>query len=247
MKITIEYDDGLPFSSHTIGKDSAAAWRALFRDAANRSTEFAGTAADATAREFAEHLINAVRAAERNLEADTRTDRRCRETKRSTEADQGSDTANEPDTPTAAEFDAFAGESASTSRGEESPSPRRRVFGSGKRDLVSTILRLARVLVPNADRGLWRTYWLYGKLVPPALWILFMSVANSSDISLLMFLIIFGAVPSLYQILVWTAIWKAANRYEGPAIWRRLAKTTVVLEIFIFVMGTFIGLLVMSG
>ena len=68
MKIRVEYDDGLPFAEHEIVQKHAAAWRALFGDVPAAHTEYSGTAADLAARRFADDLVKATRAAERNLE-----------------------------------------------------------------------------------------------------------------------------------------------------------------------------------
>ena len=68
MKIRVEYDDGLPFAEHEMVQEHAAAWRALFGDVPAAHTEHSGTAADLAARRFAEDLVRATRAAERNLE-----------------------------------------------------------------------------------------------------------------------------------------------------------------------------------
>ena len=68
MKIRVEYDDGLPFAEHEIVQEHAAAWRALFGAVPAAHTEHSGTAADLAARRFADDLVKATRAAERNLE-----------------------------------------------------------------------------------------------------------------------------------------------------------------------------------
>lgn len=68
MKIRVEYDDGLPFAEHEIVQEHAAAWRALFGDVPAAHTAHSGTAADLAARRFADDLVKATRAAERNLE-----------------------------------------------------------------------------------------------------------------------------------------------------------------------------------
>ena len=68
MKIRVEYDDGLPFAEHEIVQEHAAAWRALFGAVPAAHTEHSGTAADLAARRFADDLVKATKAAERNLE-----------------------------------------------------------------------------------------------------------------------------------------------------------------------------------
>lgn len=74
MKISIEYDDGLVLAEHSICPGDAAAWQALFADAAATPSEFLGTPADKRAREFARDLLNATNAAEMGLETKTSLD-----------------------------------------------------------------------------------------------------------------------------------------------------------------------------
>ena len=69
MKISIQYDDGLVLAEHSIGQGDAAAWQALFENAAATTTKYLGTPADTRAREFARDLLNATNAAEMGLES----------------------------------------------------------------------------------------------------------------------------------------------------------------------------------
>ena len=143
MKITIEYDDGLPFAAHEIGTEDAAAWLALFGDTPAKSTEFAGTKADAGAREFAGALVNAARAAERNLEAGDpppRAPGRDRGGAGVTVRPAGAPRPADPETP-------FPPESR----------PRHSVSRAGS---------------PAGDHGLARTYWLFGAGVSAVVYML---------------------------------------------------------------------------
>ena len=92
----------------------------------------------------------------------------------------------------------------------------------------------------RGDRGLARTFWLFGVLVGGALTVLFLVAAQTMDsiiIGLIGFLAVWG-----WQVSAGVAIWRAAGRYEGNALWATLARIAVVVGILCLGYGT--GLLV---
>ena len=82
---------------------------------------------------------------------------------------------------------------------------------------------LAGLLLGKA--GLSRTYWVYGVLAG-VLWAIALgAIAKEfgspvSDVLTIAFFV--------YLVVAYIAIWNAATRYEGPAVWRVLAKFVVL-------------------
>ena len=208
MKITIEYDDGLPFASHELGADDADAWLALFENTPAMSTGFVGTAADASAREFAESLVGAARAAKRNLEAGPPS--------RTAEAASPEGPGDRPSSdpaprlpgepqPASADFEGIG-----TSLGHRA---------------VAAVLGHGRRLVQGAY-GLAVTYWGFGFGVSAAVYA-FVALLLAGELLGLSRAVL--GIHFMYCLLVWTGIWTAANHYSGSRAWRRLAKSSVVV------------------
>lgn len=92
----------------------------------------------------------------------------------------------------------------------------------------------------RGDRGLARTFWVFGVLVGGALTGLFVVAAQKMDsiiVGLIGFLAVWG-----WQVFAGVAIWRAAARYEGSALWATLARIAVVVGVLCLGYGT--GLLV---
>ena len=83
----------------------------------------------------------------------------------------------------------------------------------------------------NGDYGLAKTYWLYWVAVGH------LAALLSSMITSTVALLILMAFGTAYDVLVVLGIWRAANRYEGPAIWPVLAKISIVLGVLITLLG----------
>jgi hypothetical protein len=75
----------------------------------------------------------------------------------------------------------------------------------------------------NGDYGLARTYWVYGVLVGIVVNVITIPVTS---IALLIMIMLAHAV---YGVAVLTGVWRASDRYTGPAVWAVLAKIAVVL------------------
>lgn len=68
--------------------------------------------------------------------------------------------------------------------------------------------------------GLAKTYWIYGVVIGGV----FSIIARFSDN------LVMPLWSILYGIVIIFAVWNAATRYKGNAIWKYLAKTTCVLS-----------------
>lgn len=77
----------------------------------------------------------------------------------------------------------------------------------------------------NGEAGLARTYWLYGVAACFLLGIPLGSVRPGSSPAIAL-ATVFGA----YLWWVNMGIWRASNKYDGPAIWAGLAKLAVVVS-----------------
>lgn len=73
--------------------------------------------------------------------------------------------------------------------------------------------------------GLAKTYWIYGVFGGIVLNILLKAFSSAS------FFWALWLFALVYQIAVLIAIWRAANRYRGPRLWRVLSKVAVVLGV----------------
>lgn len=76
----------------------------------------------------------------------------------------------------------------------------------------------------RGEAGLWRTYWLFGVAACLLLGLPLGSVKPGS-LSAVALATVFGA----YLWWVNMGIWRASNKYDGPAVWAGLAKLAVVV------------------
>lgn len=80
----------------------------------------------------------------------------------------------------------------------------------------------------DGNYGLPKTYWLYGFLVG---WILtgvsllIILTSKSPEISKLVLAVIIG-----YQIYISIAVFNAARKYDGSAIWKNLARIAIIIS-----------------
>lgn len=224
MKIKIEYDDGLPFASHRIAPEDAAAWRALFEGSASLTTRFEGTSGDLKAREFTSDLINATRAAKMDV-AGKENSAAGESGAAMPELPAGSSEEWKPTQPSDGDMDAIGAAREAVSAAMENHAHARLDEQTAGPGWVGSIRRFLQRLA-RGQSGLARTFWGFGfggALVQGVL--IALVIGNA------VLLIGIGAVSMLYSVLVWMGIWNAANRYEGSAIWARLAKVTVALAI----------------
>lgn len=227
MKITIEYDDGLPFAAHELGADDADAWLALFEDSPGKTTGFVGTAPDSRAREFAESLVDAARAAKRNLEAG-----RQQITAEATPADVPAGLSPSGWT------QRFLRRRQPTGDRRDGPRAKAPAIMAG----VSALLRHGRRLA-EGGYGLPVTYWGYGCGVSVAVYGLVALLLAGELLALSSTVLGFHF---LYCVFVWVGIWNASSRHGGRPVWRRLAKSTVAV-IAIVALAILIGMLTATG
>lgn len=203
MKITIQYEDGLPFAAHVIARGDAEAWRALFEDVASRRTGFAGSPGDSRAREFAENLTAAIRAAEMHLESGSGS-----AAARYTEAATPGVGRNPESVPRG-------------KAGKPLLAWLKRVFGAASNP-IRHAAKLAR-----GDYGLGRTYWGYGwgLMIAVGAITLAMSATHDDDMLVLAGVVLF--LHAIYAVLVWVGIWNAAKRHSGRRLWRFLARVSI--------------------
>jgi len=233
MKITIEYGDGLPFASHTIAAKHAAAWRALFADTASKTTKFEGTAGDVRAREFAGDLVNATRAAQMDLSGGQRSDMADDSSVGNLDF-HGRPAGGEAINPPKPDLDASRGvalesvgpaidqiHAATEGARTHARSHARRSDTNPSSSFWRFPWRLAR-----GRFGLARTYWAFGFGGLLVQGILLALVENGGELTVAV-----GMLSLFYAVVLSLGIWRAANRYEGKAIWTWLAKATVVLAI----------------
>jgi hypothetical protein len=82
----------------------------------------------------------------------------------------------------------------------------------------------------HGEAGLARTYWLFGGLCGVLFWVPLSMVTPGSLAAVLV-------TGALGAFLLWVnmGVWRAAAKYEGPAIWSGLARAAAALG---FVMAT---------
>lgn len=74
------------------------------------------------------------------------------------------------------------------------------------------------------EAGLARTYWLFGALLGAVLWVPISMVTPGSIPAVAL-----GAALGAFLFWVNTGIWRAAAKYEGPAIWSGLARAAAAI------------------
>lgn len=89
----------------------------------------------------------------------------------------------------------------------------------------------------HGEAGLARTYWLFGIIAGALFGIPFRMVEPGSSGAMLV-----GILFAAYLAWVNTGIWRAASKYEGPAIWSGLAKAAsalgfLMLAVFVLSVG----------
>lgn len=92
---------------------------------------------------------------------------------------------------------------------------------------------------------LWKTFWLYGVLLPVLVMILypiplkilvhfiFIYIAYIFALTILMGLV--------YPVIIFVAIWRSAGKYEGDKIWAWLSKISVIFMVAIFLLIVFLS------
>jgi hypothetical protein len=77
----------------------------------------------------------------------------------------------------------------------------------------------------NGDFGLARTYWVFGVLVGIVVNVITIPITSIA------ILIMISLAHAAYTAAVLTGVWRASDRYTGPAVWAVLAKVAVVLGV----------------
>lgn len=80
----------------------------------------------------------------------------------------------------------------------------------------------------RGDFGLAKTFWLLGFLPNAIVHIINLQLLrNNRDVIVL----VLAGASLFYVVLLWTGVWRAANRYKGRSDWSVLARTWVVLTV----------------
>lgn len=74
----------------------------------------------------------------------------------------------------------------------------------------------------NGDKPLWFTYWIVFAL-PVAIFNLALKMVENAY-----GLYAFALLALAYIVAVLICVWKSASKYNGPYVWRFLAKLTVI-------------------
>jgi hypothetical protein len=91
------------------------------------------------------------------------------------------------------------------------------------------------IKLANGYFGLSTTYWSFGVLGSFAIKFLFSTVGQASDS---VFLTLY-AIATIYLVIVWIGIWRAADKFQGDEIWVVVSKVMVAFGILTHINNIF--------
>lgn len=99
---------------------------------------------------------------------------------------------------------------------------------------MNLIKRLWRGEIP-----LWKTFWLYGVLLPIVVSILYpilLTIVVHFIFIYIAYIFTLGILGLIYSVIIFVAIWGSAGKYEGDKIWAWLSKILVIFMAAIFLL-----------